>query len=358
MSTPASAMRPKSLLDASLVALLFTAALAACLLLFVPAQPPVNAQPLANARQPRQSAAASQQAFATPEDAVHALAAAVEAKDRAALGGLFGPDYSQLLSGDRVEDRADLSRFAQSLQQGSRLQKVSADKYTLLVGSSRWPMPIPIVQRDGHWLFDTQAGLNEILDRRIGEDELSAIATCRAYVLAQWEYFTSGDHDNDGVAEYAQHFMSSPGRQDGLYWETAEGEPPSPLGSLVAEARAEGYGPRGHTRKASAAKQSAAGSSSQTPRHPFHGYFFKILTAQGPHAPGGKYNYIINGNMIAGFALVAYPNKWGNSGVMTFIVNQQGRVYQKNLGPNTLQLAGAITAYDPDPSWQIVNATE
>lgn len=351
MSTRISVTRAKAVRNACLVALLFGGALAGCLFLFAQTQPIAQAQGLAQS-----GPAASQQTFSTPEDAVHALAAAVETKDRAALGGLFGPAYSQLLSGDRVEDRTNLAKFAEAIREANQLQKDSDAKYTLLVGSDRWPMPIPIVQRDGRWLFDTKAGLEEVLNRRVGQDELSAIATSRAYVLAQWEYFTSGDHDNDGVAEYAQKFMSSPGEHNGLYWETAEGQPPSPLGSLVAEARAEGYGPR--ARKASAATRPAPARSSQNPRHPFHGYFFKILTSQGPHAPGGQYNYVINGNMIAGFALVAYPNKWGNSGVMTFIVNQQGRVYQKNLGPNTLQLAGAITAYNPDASWQIVQTTE
>ncbi len=353
MSTRIFVTRARTIRDGCLVALLFAGALAGCLRLFA------QAQPLAHAQKPAESqSAASQQTFSTPEDAVHALAAAVEAKDRAALGGVFGADYSQLLSGDRVEDRTNLAKFAEAVQQASQLQKDSDDKYTLLVGADKWPMPIPIVQRDGRWLYDTKVGLEEILNRRVGEDELSAIATCRAYVLAQWEYFTSGDHDNDGVAEYAQKFMSSPGEHNGLYWETAEGEPPSPLGSLVAEAREEGYGPRSRTGKASAKTRPARAQSSQNPRHPFHGYFFKILTSQGLHAPGGKYSYIVNGNMIAGYALVAYPNKWGNSGVMTFIVNQQGRVYQKNLGPNTLQIASAITAYDPDPSWQLVNTAE
>jgi hypothetical protein len=350
MSIRIFVMRVKTLRDVWLATLLFAGALAGCLLLFAQAQPAARAQETA-----QHQSAASQETFATPEDAVSALAAAVEAKDRAALGGIFGPDYSQLLSGDRVQDQANLAKFAETLQQGSQLQKVSDDKDTLLVGSDPWPMPIPIVQRDGRWLFDTKAGLDEILNRRIGEDELSAIATCRAYVLAQWEYFTTGDHDNDGVAEYARKFMSSPGQRDGLYWQTAEGEPPSPLGSLIAQARTEGYGPR---QGAPATSRPAKPQASQTPRHPFHGYFFKILTAQGRHAPGGKYNYIINGNMIAGFALVAYPDRWGNSGVMTFIVNQQGRVYQKNLGPNTSQIASSITEYDPDPSWQIVNTAE
>jgi Protein of unknown function (DUF2950) len=301
-----------------------------------------------------QTTAAAQETFSTPEKALAALAKAAESKDRAALAGLFGPDYKQLLSGDRVEDDRALSNFSIALGQSSKLQKAAEDKYTVLVGKDNWPMPIPIIQRGGQWLFDTEAGLNEILNRRIGENELSAITTCRAYVVAQWEYFTEGDHDNDGVAEYAQKFMSSPGQHDGLYWEAGQGEPPSPLGGLVAEARAEGYGPRARAQRPAANRTKNAGAADQIPRRPYHGYFFKILTRQGRHAPGGQYNYIINGNMIAGYALVAYPAKWGNSGVMTFIVNQQGRVYQKNLGPNTAAIAGGMTEYDPDQSWQLV----
>jgi hypothetical protein len=285
---------------------------------------------------------------------MQALVGAVKAKDGAALEKLFGSGYGQLLSGDPVEDEKDLGDFAAAVQESGQLRKNDEGNYTLLVGKDNWPMPIPIVQRDGRWLFDTQAGLEEIYNRRIGENELSAITTCRAYVVAQWEYFTEGDHDNDGVAEYAQKFMSSAGQHNGLYWETAEGETPSPLGSLVAEARAEGYGPRARTQPASAAS-SGQPQPSQNPRRPYHGYYFKILVRQGPHAPGGKYDYIINGNMIAGYALVAYPAKWGNSGVMTFIVNQQGRVYQKNLGPDTLKTASAITEYDPDPTWKLVD---
>jgi hypothetical protein len=200
------------------------------------------------------------------------------------------------------------------------------------------------VKRNNQWLFDTQAGLEEVLNRRVGENELSVIETCRAYVVAQWEYFTEGDWGHDAVAAYAQKFISSPGRHDGLYWDTSADEQPSPLGPLIAAARAEGYGPKGRTVKAGFSRE----------RHPYHGYYFKILTRQGAHAPGGKYDYIINGNMIAGFALIAFPDKWGNSGVMTFIVNQQGRVYEKNLGPDTVKIAGDMTEYNPDPSWKPV----
>jgi hypothetical protein len=294
--------------------------------------------------------APGQQTFSSPEDAMHALIQAVNSKDRTELGKIFGPEYKDLLSGDSVEDDKDLADFEAGLQQSARLQKQSDTAYTLLVSKNNWPFPVPIeTERDNQWMFDTKDGLQQILDRRIGENELSAIATARAYVVAQWQYFTDDDWGHDGVCAYAQKFVSTPGQHDGLYWETAEGDAPSPLGSLVAEARSEGYGPQNRTASAPASAASSGG------HHPFHGYYFKILTRQGPHAPGGKYNYIINGNMIAGFALVAYPDKWGNSGVMTFIVNQQGRVYEKNLGPDSDKVAAGTTEYDPDPTWKMVD---
>jgi len=278
-----------------------------------------------------QAAASAQPTFATPEEGLQALVTVAKTDDPRAVSKLFGPDGEQL------------QRFAENLEASAQLQKDGAG-YTILVGETHWPFPIPLVSRDGRWLFDTKAGLQEILDRRIGEDELAAMSTCRAYAVAQWEYYTESGGDTQGLAVYAQKFVSSPGRHNGLYWETAEDEKPSPLGALVAEARAEGYGPR-----------HAGARPRVQPRRPrpFHGYHFKILTAQGPSAPGGKFSYIINGNMIAGYALVAYPAKWGDSGVMTFIINQQGRVYQKNLGPDTAKIASEMTEYNPDPSWQL-----
>ena len=288
-----------------------------------------------------QREAEKQTLFSTPEQAMKALVDAAKAKDRAAQAAIFGPNaQQQLLSGDQVQDNREMDEFAAAVEKSAKLERVNDAKVTLTIGERNWPFPIPIVKEGSEWRFDTQAGINEILNRRIGENELSAILTCRAYVLAQWQYFTEEDQDNDGVAEYAQKFVSSPGKRDGLYWETVDGEKPSPLGSLVPSARAEGYGKK---------------DDGSAPKHaPYHGYYFKILTRQGAYAPGRKYNYIINGNMIAGYALVAYPDKWGSSGVMTFIVNQQGRVYQKNLGPNTAQIAGAMTEYNPDPTWMLV----
>jgi hypothetical protein len=296
---------------------------------------------------------AGQETFSSADDALQALVSAAKAKDRNELGKIFGSDYAKLLSGDQVEDDKDLSDFSEAVQESATLQKASDAKYTVVVGKDSWPTPIPIVQKDGKWIFDTKAGLDEVLNRRIGENELSAIETCRAYAVAQWEYYTEGDWDHDGVAEYAEHLVSSPGKHDGLYWETAEGEKPSPLGQLVAAARAEGYGPKGQAAEGKGGGSETGGGP--TLEHaPYHGYYFKILTRQGAHAPGGKYNYVINRNMIAGYALVAYPAKWGSSGVMTLIVNQQGRVYEKNLGANTEKLASAMTEYDPDPTWKRV----
>jgi hypothetical protein len=288
-----------------------------------------------------QQQAEKQTLFASPEEAMKTLVDAAKAKDRAALGEIFGPtSLQQLLSGDPVQDNHEMDQFAAAVEKSAKLERVNDAKFTLTIGERNWPFPIPIVKEESRWRFDTRAGADEILNRRIGENELSTILTVRAYVLAQWQYFTEADADKGGVAEYAQKFISSPGKRDGLYWDTADGERLSPLGSLVGAARAEGYGRKN--------------DSSAPKRAPYHGYYFKILTRQGAYAHGGKYSYIINGNMIAGHALVAYPDKWGSSGVMTFIVNQEGRVYQKNLGPKTTEIAGAMTEYNPDPSWKLV----
>jgi hypothetical protein len=298
--------------------------------------------------------AEAQRTFSSADEALQSLVSAVKAKDRTALARLLGPDYDQLLSGDEVEDRKDLDEFAVAATESAQLQKAGDSKFTVILGRDNWPTPIPLVQKDGKWFFDTPAGLEEIVNRRVGENEFSAIATCRAYAVAQWEYYTEGDWDHDSVAEYAQKLISDPGAHNGLYWETVEEDNPSPLGKLIAAAQSEGYGPS----SSAAGGAGKGGSDKEAPqldRAPYHGYYFKILMRQGPHAPGGKYSYLINGNMIAGYALVAYPDKWGNSGVMTFIINQQGRVYQKNLGPNTAKLASAMTEYNPDPSWKLVD---
>jgi hypothetical protein len=281
--------------------------------------------------------AAAQRLFATPDDAVKALLAATQAHDRPALREIFGPEGQELVSGDKVEDANERAAFAKALSQMCRLAYESDDRIVLNVGAEDWPFPIPLVRKDGQWFFDTAAGKEEIINRRVGENEIVAIGVCRTYVMAQREY-AGEDRDKSGVLKYAQKIRSTPGQKDGLYWDPVEGEDPSPLGPLVASARAEGYGPH---------------KEGEAPQ-PFHGYLFRILTAQGPHAPGGKYNYIINGNMIAGFALVAHPAVWGDSGVMTFIVSQQGTVYQCNLGPDTTAKVAAMTEFDPDDAWTVV----
>jgi len=308
----------------------------------------------------KQKPAVQQKLFATPEEAKDALMAAGIAQDHAAMAEIFGPEHEKLHSSDPVQLKQHMERFAAHLQEACTLEKAAEGKYIVYVGANHFPFPIPIVKDGDKWRFDTHAGVEEILNRRIGEDELSAIMTCRAYVLAQWEYFTQSGNDEDGLSQYAQKFISTPGKHDGLYWDTGPNGAPSPLGPLVAQARAEGYAAGRPSTSASVkpAKATAGGSASSAeasrPHSPYHGYFFRILTRQGPSAPGGAFGYLLNGHMIAGFALVAYPAEWGNSGVMTFIVNTQGRVYEKNLGPKTAEIAAAMKEYNPDPSWKLV----
>jgi hypothetical protein len=282
-------------------------------------------------------AADTGKAFPTPEAAVAALIAAVNTKDHDALNSIFGPAAGDIENPDQVQAASELELFAAALDATNQLTQESDTRFVLEVGTNAWPFPIPLVkQPDGQWFFDTKAGEEEILNRRIGRNELATLQSVRAYVEAQSEY-ASRDRLGNGVLQYAQRFVSSPGLKDGLYWSTNLDGEISPLGPLVAGAEAAGYG-----------KQNAEASL-----EPFHGYYFKILTRQGKHAPGGKYDYVINGNMIGGFALVAWPAEYGNSGIMTFIVNQQGRVYQKDLGARTGKLAPAMEKYDPDPTWQL-----
>jgi hypothetical protein len=276
--------------------------------------------------------------FSRPEEAVAALVAAATAKDTNALRGLFGPAGAALHNVDRVQAANELHSFAAALNATNRLVRESESKCVLEVGTNAWPFPIPLVRQEGRWFFDTEAGKVEILTRRIGRDELATLAVVRAYVEAQREY-ARRDHDGDEVLEYAQRLVSSPGARDGLFWPPDLDGEISPLGPLVANAQGEGYSVQ--------SKDESAASE------PYHGYFFKVLTRQGRHARGGKYDYIINGNMIGGFAFAAWPAEYGESGIMTFIVNQQGRVYQKDLGLKTAKLAAAMKTYDPDPSWTL-----
>lgn len=277
------------------------------------------------------------QRFATPEEAVSVLVAAASAHDTNAFLILFGPAAMDLVNPDQVQARHDQTEFTTAFRQAQRIVHTSDSQCVLYVGETAWPFPIPIVRKDGQWLFDVEAGKDELLNRRIGENELSALDTVRAFVEAQREY-AAKDRDGDEVLEYAQKFNSTPGTKDGLYWPRDLDGEVSPLGPRVAQAQAQGYS-RSAVREAGARPE------------PFRGYFFKLLTRQGKSAPGGKYDYIINGNMIGGFALVAWPAEYGNTGIMTFIVNQQGRVYQKDLGARTVKTAAAMKSFDLDPTW-------
>jgi hypothetical protein len=274
--------------------------------------------------------------FDSPDQAVAALAAAVRAGNGAELLAIFGPEGKPLVeSGDAVADRNGRARFTASFDAAHALTTQPDGRVTLVLGKDNWPFPIPLVKQDGAWYFDTAAGADEILNRRIGRNELAAIEVCRAYVDAQREY-SSKDRNSDGIREYAQHFSSHAGKHDGLYWPVKPGEEQSPMGSLIARAHDEGYENAGLRVK----------------REPYHGYYYRILRRQGPHAPGGAHDYVVDGRMIGGFALVAFPAQYGVSGVMTFVVNQDGVVHQKNLGPDTEKAARAMTEYDPDPSWK------
>ena len=280
--------------------------------------------------------------FSTPDEAVKALLEALVSKDNQQLIALFGKLEDELLSsGDAVQDHNNRAEFVGLAQEKTRIEALDENKAILHVGNNDWPFPIPLVKTAESWQFDAEQGYQEILNRRIGRNELSTVAAMRGYVEAQFEY-ANLDRDGDGVSEYAQKFRSDQGKFDGLFWEAAENQPQSPLGPLFAQAKAEGY-------QAPAASENPA---------PYHGYYYRILTRQAAAAPGGKYDYRINGNMIAGFGLVAFPAQYGSSGIMTFIVNHQGKVYQKDLGPKTAELVERLKEYNPDSTWQPFQAPE
>jgi hypothetical protein len=286
---------------------------------------------------PKAVLAADEQTFASPGDAVIALTTVATNNDTNALNAIFGIEGQKLISPDVVQATNELNLFVQRLKDGIALSTNSDSNFTLELGTDGWPFPIPLVKENDRWYFDTLAGKTEILNRRIGRDELGAIDVCHAYVDAQREY-AAQDRLGDGVLAYAQFIRSTPDTHDGLFWPAKNpGDELSPLGPLVAAAHMEGY------------RRTATMLSDQSA--PYHGYYFKILTGQGRHAPGGKYNYLINGRMIAGFALVAWPAEWNNTGVMTFIISQQGKLYQANLGKKTTKLAAGMTRFDPDSRW-------
>lgn len=271
-----------------------------------------------------------QQGFDSSEEAVKSLVEAVRMHNLKRILLVLGPASRDLISsGDEASDRTDREKFLEAYKEMNTLTQKSADTMILSIGIDNWPMPIPLVKKGSRWYFDTQKGRQEILNRRIGRNELSVIDVLHAFVDAQHEYATK-DCAGSGKVEFAQKIISTEGKHDGLYWDAKEGEE-SPLGPLVAQAAEEGY----------------ANPNLQ----PFHGYYFKILKGQGKYAYGGAYDYIVKGKMILGFAIIAFPAEYGNSGIMTFMVNQQGIIYQKNLGKNTKRKAEAIKIFNPDKTW-------
>jgi Protein of unknown function (DUF2950) len=279
--------------------------------------------------------APSYRTFATPDDAVRALIEAAKAKNLDDVIAIFGPEGKALIdSSDPATARRNRQVFTVAVAERWHLDDLGNGGKVLVIGNGEWPFPVPLVKDASGWRFDTAAGKEEVLARRVGRNELAAIRICRTYVAAQRLYAERG-HDGRPPGLYARTFRSAPGRQNGLYWPAARGERRSPLGDLVAHAAGEG---------------AAAGQGDKAPT-PFHGYYFKILTAQGPAASGGAKDYVVNGEMSGGFALMAWPGRYDVSGIMTFIVNQDGAVREKDLGPDSDAAARAMTLYNPDASW-------
>jgi hypothetical protein len=273
-------------------------------------------------------------AFPSAKEGVDKFVAASRADDTAALDKILGPEGRDILhSGDAQADKNALGRFVAAYDAGHKLASDGPTKVTLTVGADEWPLPVPLVKGADGWRFDTAAGKAELLNRRIGRNELITIEACKAFVDAQREYASSDR--GDGILDYAQRFLSTPGKKDGLYWQTKTGEAQSPLGPLFAKAQAAGYRP----------------GKSGAPQ-PFNGYYFRILQGQGPAAKGGAYSYLAHGKMMGGFGLIASPATYGVSGVMTFMVNQDGGVFQRDLGPETVARAGQIKSFDPEPGWK------
>lgn len=280
-------------------------------------------------------APAKQKAFASAQEGMEAVAAALKAHDVATLKAILGVQGDAILeSGDPMEDKATRERFTAAYAESHKVEERTPGTAWIVVGKDDWPLPIPLVKRAEGWVFDTKAGKEELLNRRIGRNELSAIQAVLAYVDAQQEYYQRNPQ-KEKLFQYAQKFVSSPGKRDGLYFQTKAGEKPSPLGPLFDVRRAAGY------------VDDTGGKPG-----PYHGYYYKILKGQGAKAEGGAYDYVVQGKMLGGFALVAYPAKYGNSGVMTFIVNHDGVVYEKNLGPKTSEIAQKMTRFNPDETWK------
>jgi hypothetical protein len=281
------------------------------------------------------SVASAQQSFPTADEAVNALVGAVRIGNRAGILSLLGREGADIVSsGDDVADAATRQRFVEAFDEKHQLTMDGDSKAIMVIGQEEFPFPIPLIRKDGMWRFDTAAGRQEILYRRIGRNELNTIQACLAYVDAQNEY-AERDPMGVGAGVYAQRIVSRPGNKDGLYWPSSQSDDASPLGELVAHATREGYRVGGE-------------------RAPFHGYYYKILTKQGPNASGGGLDYVVRGRMIGGFALVAYPAQYGNSGVMTFLVNHAGTVFEKDLGLTTAPIAERMTSFNPDQTWKKV----
>lgn len=284
----------------------------------------------------------AQRSFATPDDAATALADAVRAEDPKALLAVVGPDSgSWLFSGDKVADRADWQRFLSAYDQQHSISEEAPGQAYLVVGENDWPFPAPLVSKGKRWQFDAAAGREELISRRIGRNELDTIQTLLAIVDAQRDY-AAEDLDGNGFYDYARRFVSTKDQRDGLYWPAEEGQPPSPLGPLIADATDEGYG------------LTKAREKNAKPT-PYHGYLYRMLTAEGKDSPDGPYDYLVDGRMFGGFAIVAYPAKYGASGVMTFIVNHNGIVYQKDLGDGTAAEASAMRSFNPNTTWTMVH---
>jgi len=285
------------------------------------------------------SASAAQKSFSSPEEAVDVLLAAAASGNRGDLLKIFGPQGEKIIfSGDKVADQHRLEGFVAEYNQGHKIVNQDDARAMLYLGKDEWPLLIPIVKKGAAWQFDTKAGEQDLLTVRIGRNELATIQVVQAYVDAQREYYLS-DPNGDGVLEYATRFHSTTGKKDGLYWPTKVGEQESPMGPLVAQAHSEGY----------AVKKGQ--------KAPYHGYYYKILKAQGKDAPGGAYDYMAKGHMIGGFALVAYPARYGVSGVKSFIVNHDGVVYEMDLGPDTARIAGKMTRFNPDSNAEVVDSS-
>jgi hypothetical protein len=281
------------------------------------------------------AAEAKKNGFATPEEAVKALMAAVKAGDTKAMLAVLGPGSKDIVqSGDAVADKAGRERLVKAYDEANKLEKTGDAKAVLSVGKDGWPFPVPVVRDAAGWRFDAKAGKEELLNRRIGRNELAVIQVIQAYVDAQREYYLRNPQ-GDKLAHYAQRIVSAQGKKDGLYFPTKAGEKPSPLGPRFDSAKAAGY---------------AKGEGGKPT--PYHGYYYRILKAQGPDAKGGAYDYVAQGRMIGGHALIAWPATYGNSGVVTFMINHDGVVYEKDLGPKTAELAGKTTKFNPDKSWK------